>query len=52
MVGLYCASFCQVPRRIVLDVDDRFDAVHGAQQLCLFNFHNNKYACCFIQKCS
>src|SRR5215213_4237733 len=29
MVGLYCASFRQVPRRIVLDVDDTFDAVHA-----------------------
>jgi len=25
-----------VPRRIVLDVDDTFDAVHGMQQLRLF----------------
>jgi len=33
MVDLYCASFRQVPRRIVLDVDDTFDAVHGGQQL-------------------
>jgi hypothetical protein len=27
MVGLYCASFRQVPRRITLDIDDTFDAV-------------------------
>lgn len=26
----YCASFRQVPRRIILDVDDTFDRVHGA----------------------
>ena len=31
MVDLYCASFRQVPRRIVLDVDDTFDTVHGGQ---------------------
>lgn len=39
MVGLYCASFAQVPTRIVLDIDDTFDAVHGGQQLRLFNAH-------------
>jgi hypothetical protein len=33
MVALYCASFRQVPRRIVLDLDDTFDPVHGGQQL-------------------
>ncbi len=43
MVGLYCASFRQVPRRIVLDVDDTFDAVHGGQQLRLFNAHYDEY---------
>ena len=43
MVGLYCASFRQVPHRIVLDVDDTFDAVHGAQQLRLFNAHHDEY---------
>ena len=29
MVDLYCASFRQVPKRIVLDIDDTFDVVHG-----------------------
>ncbi len=43
MVGLYCGSFRQVPRRIVLDVDDTFDAVHGVQQLRLFNAHYDEY---------
>jgi hypothetical protein len=43
MVALYCASFRQVPRRIVLDVDDTFDAVHGEQQLRLFNAHYDEY---------
>lgn len=26
-----------IPKRIVLDIDDTFDAVHGNQQLRLFN---------------
>jgi hypothetical protein len=39
MVGLYCASFAQVPTRITLDIDDTFDAPHGGQQLRLFNAH-------------
>src|SRR3954451_24786541 len=43
MVGLYCASFRQVPRRIVLDIDDTFDAVHGGQQFRLFNAHYDEY---------
>jgi hypothetical protein len=32
-----------VPNSIVLDIDDTFDAVHGAQQLCLFNAHHDEY---------
>ena len=43
MVDLYCASFRQAPKRIVLDVDDTFDAVHGGQQLRLFNAHYDEY---------
>jgi hypothetical protein len=43
MVEFYCGSFRQVPRRIVLDVDDTFDAVHGEQQLRLFNAHYDEY---------
>lgn len=43
MVDLYCASFRQVPNKIVLDVDDTFDAVHGEQQLRLFNAHHDEY---------
>lgn len=42
-VDLYCASFRQVPRRITLDVDDTFDAVHGGQQLRLFNAYYDDY---------
>src|SRR5512133_423624 len=37
LVDVYCGSFRQVPKRIVLDIDDTFDAVHGGQQLRLFN---------------
>jgi hypothetical protein len=43
MVGLYCASFRQVPRRIVLNLDDTFDAVHGGQQLRLLNACHDEY---------
>ena len=43
MVDHYCHSFRLVPRRIVLDIDDTFDAVHGAQQLRLFNAHYDEY---------
>ena len=43
MVDLYCASFRNVPKRIVLDVDDTFDAVHGGQQLRLFNGRYDEY---------
>jgi hypothetical protein len=37
MVELFCDSFDQVPRRILLDIDDTEDRVHGGQQLALFN---------------
>jgi hypothetical protein len=43
MVDLYCDSFPTVPKRIVLDIDDTFDAVHGGQQLRLFNAHHDEY---------
>jgi hypothetical protein len=43
MIDLYCASFREVPKRITLDVDDTFDAVHGGQQLRLFNAHYDDY---------
>jgi hypothetical protein len=43
LVDLYCASFRRVPKRIVLDIDDTFDAVHGGQQLRLFNAHHDEY---------
>ncbi len=31
MIDLYCESFKQVPKRIILDIDHMFDAVHGSQ---------------------
>src|ERR1700716_1336440 len=43
MADLYCESFRQVPKRIVLDIDDTFDAVHGGQQFRLFNAHYDEY---------
>jgi Transposase DDE domain group 1 len=43
MVELYCASFHKVPKRITLDIDDTFDAVHGGQQLRLFNAHYDEH---------
>jgi hypothetical protein len=39
MVDLYCESFQRVPKRITLDID----AVHGGQQLRLFNAHYDEY---------
>jgi hypothetical protein len=43
MVDLYCESFQRVAKRITLDIDDTFDAVHGGQQLRLFNAHYDEY---------
>ena len=45
MIDLFCASFARAPDRIVLDIDDTDDPVHGQQQLALFNAHNGGY--CF-----
>jgi hypothetical protein len=39
MVELFCDSFERVPRRIVLDIDDTEDRVHGRQELALFHAH-------------
>ena len=46
MIDLFCASFEQVPRRIVLDIDDTLDRVHGHQQLSLFHGHYDSR--CFL----
>jgi len=43
LVDQYCDSFRTVPKRIILDIDDTFDAVHGGQQLRLFNAHHDEY---------
>jgi hypothetical protein len=39
MIELFCDSFDDVPRRLVLDIDDTEDRVHGQQQLSLFHAH-------------
>jgi hypothetical protein len=46
MVDLFCASWKRAPRSIILDIDDTFDAVHGKQQLSLFNAHYDER--CFL----
>jgi hypothetical protein len=46
MIELFCDSFAQVPERIVLDIDDTEDEVHGGQQLALFNAHYDSH--CFL----
>ena len=43
MIDLFCDSFSEVPRQIVLDIDDTPDLTHGAQQLALFNTHAGGY---------
>jgi hypothetical protein len=45
MVEVFCDSFEQVPRRILLDIDDTEDRVHGGQQLALFNAYYDSH--CF-----
>lgn len=45
MIDLFCDSFCQAPATIMLDIDDTDDAVHGSQQLALFNAYYDEY--CF-----
>jgi hypothetical protein len=46
MIELFCDSFEQVPARIVLDIDDTEDEVHGGQQFGLFNAHYDSR--CFL----
>jgi hypothetical protein len=43
LVEQYCSSFRAMPKRIVLDIDDTFDRVHGSQQLRLFNAYYDDY---------
>jgi hypothetical protein len=46
MVELFCDSFATVPRRILLDIDDTEDRVHGHQQLSLFHAYYDSR--CFL----
>jgi hypothetical protein len=46
MIDQFCASYCRVPKSIVLDIDDTFDAMHGNQRLSLFNAHYDER--CFL----
>ena len=41
---VFIASFPTPPPQLLLDLDDTTDAVHGAQQLALFNTHHGGYA--------
>lgn len=43
MIDLYCDSYAAPPAAITLDIDDTFDAAHGAQQLTFWNgFHGER----------
>jgi hypothetical protein len=46
MVDQFCDSYWRPPCAITLDIDDTFDAVHGEQQLSLFNAHYDER--CFL----
>ena len=46
LVDLFCRSFGAPPAAITLDIDDTCDAVHGHQQLSLFNAHYDER--CFL----
>jgi hypothetical protein len=46
MVDQFCDSYGGAPASITLDIDDTFDAVHGHQQLSLFNAHYDER--CFL----
>jgi Transposase DDE domain group 1 len=43
LIDQFCVSWAKVPARIVLDIDDTWDAAHGAQQLSLFNAYHDGY---------
>ncbi len=45
LIDLFCDNVRTVPGRIVLDIDDTPDRVHGARQLSLFDTHAGGY--CF-----
>ena len=46
MIDQFCSSYRRAPKAIILDIDDTFDAVHGNQQLSLFNAHYDER--CFL----
>ena len=46
LVDLWCASYATPPAAVTLDIDDTFDAVHGHQQLSLFNAYYDER--CFL----
>ncbi len=46
MVDRFCTSYRRAPAAIMLDIDDTFHAVHGHQQLSLFNAHHDER--CFL----
>jgi hypothetical protein len=41
---VFIASFATPPAQLLLDLDDTEDAVHGGQQLALFNAHHGGYS--------
>ena len=47
LVDIFCRSFPAPPATITLDIDDTCDAVHGHQQLSLFNAHYDER--CFLR---
>ena len=46
LIDQFLSSYKRAPRSITLDIDDTFDAVHGTQQLSLFNAHYDER--CFL----
>ena len=46
MIDQFISSYRRAPKSIILDIDDTFDAVHGNQQLSLFNAHYDER--CFL----
>ena len=46
MIDQFCSSYRRAPKAIIFDIDDTFDAVHGNQQLSLFNAHYDER--CFL----
>ena len=43
---LFVSSYKKPPKKIILDLDDTADVVHGSQQLRLFNAYEDEY--CFM----